>query len=182
MPEHPPSARLFFGLWPPSTVADRLGEIAREEAARRGGRPTRIDTLHLTLAFLGEVAIARLPELQAAAAGVVPIPFALEIDALGAWARPPLLWAGCRQTPPQLLKLVADLQAALQGAGFTVADAGRPFIPHVTLLRKLAHRPAAAPAWTGEALRWPVEDFVLVRSFLDARGSHYAPLWRSRQG
>lgn len=153
--------------------------MARDEAARLGGRPTRVETIHLTLAFLGDVELERLPALQSAAAGVAFEPFVLAIDTLNAWSRPPLLWAGCRETPPQLLQLVADLQAALSDAGFVVADGGRPFLPHITLVRKLT-RSAGAAAWPGEALRWSVEDFVLLRSLLDAGGSHYAPMWRSR--
>jgi 2'-5' RNA ligase len=41
-------------------VAGRLAAIAGEAAARFGGRATRRDTIHLTLAFLGDVPESRL--------------------------------------------------------------------------------------------------------------------------
>lgn len=52
--------RLFFALWPSPAAAERLASAATDAAARLGGRPTRLETLHLTLAFLGEVADERV--------------------------------------------------------------------------------------------------------------------------
>lgn len=47
--------RLFFALWPSPDAAERLASIAAETAARAGGRPTRQETLHLTMALLAKL-------------------------------------------------------------------------------------------------------------------------------
>jgi 2'-5' RNA ligase len=72
--------RLFFALWPSPAAAERLASAATDAAARLGGRPTRLETLHLTLAFLGEVADERVPGLLALATNLPAAPFELRID------------------------------------------------------------------------------------------------------
>ena len=47
--------RLFFALWPDEGVRAELARWTRALHAACGGRTTRADKLHLTLAFLGEV-------------------------------------------------------------------------------------------------------------------------------
>ena len=56
--------RLFFALWPPLEVAEQLAGVARAVAQQFGGKPTRQETLHLTLAFLGEVPDDRMSLLM----------------------------------------------------------------------------------------------------------------------
>ena len=167
----PATARVFFALWPAPELAARLAAIARERAGH--GRPTRPETVHLTLAFLGDVPESRLPDLVAAAGRVRAAPCSLEIDRLGYWRHNRLLWAGC-SAPPALAELVAGLLSELQAAGFAVPDAGRPFVPHLTLVRKQALPPAdlALP----ETLHWDYRDFVLVRSRLSTVGPDYERL------
>lgn len=135
----------------------------------------RCETIHLTLAFLGDVAVERLPELQRVAGGIDATAFELTLDRFGIWQHNRLLWAGCT-TPPSLFDLACSLKTRLLEAGFTVADAKRPFAPHVTLVRKLSRFDVALPAV--EALNWPCREFVLVRSRLSAAGSGYEVLAR----
>jgi len=47
--------RLFFALWPPTAAAEQLTDIANSISKQLGGKPTRQDTVHLTLAFLADV-------------------------------------------------------------------------------------------------------------------------------
>jgi len=174
--ERPATARVFFGLWPSPELAGQLAAIADAAARQFGGRPTRQDTIHLTLAFLGDIPEAQLPTLCDVARRVVFRPFELSLDQVGFWPRQRLLWAGCHASLPTLGDLVADLREALVEAGFSAQDHERTFIPHVTLVRKIparsagdiAHRlPPIAP------LRWPCREFVLVRSQLAVTGSRY---------
>ena len=70
--------RLFFAIWPDSTAVDALGRLAVEVAGRTGGRATPADKIHLTLAFLGEVAAERSGDVAAAGEAVRARPFELE--------------------------------------------------------------------------------------------------------
>lgn len=167
---------MFFALWPPAEVADRLADMAGNAMASFGGRATRSETIHLTLAFLGEVPESRLPELCAVADGVQGQSFTMSLDRLGFWRHNRLLWAGSQASVAPLSELVSRLRNALANAGFT-ADAERQgFVPHVTLVRKI---PASAglldnqqfPSF--ESLAWRADQFVLVRSCLSSSGSEY---------
>ncbi|MDP3539677.1 MAG: RNA 2',3'-cyclic phosphodiesterase [Azonexus sp.] len=175
-PDKPATARVFFGLWPTPEQAALLANIGNEAALRFGGKPTRLETVHLTLAFLGDVPVTRLPELCDVAASLQFQPFELSIDQLGCWAHKHLLWAGCRNAPPGLLALVINLREALAAAGFSVAGRGHGFTPHVTLVRKLPlvvfsdsfqKLPCVAP------LRWQCASFDLIGSKLSSDGSAY---------
>jgi 2'-5' RNA ligase len=172
----PATARVFFALWPAPEVAERLGDIARDAALAFGGRATRRDTIHLTLAFLGNVPVSRLPELSTAAASVRVEPFAINVDQLGFWSHNHLLWAGSQAPAAPLDALSGQLGKALMQAGFRVGGEGRDFFPHVTLVRRVPE--AGAPSESRplpliEPLTWRNERFVLVRSTLSELGSSY---------
>jgi 2'-5' RNA ligase len=172
----PATARVFFALWPSAEVADRLGDIARDAALSYGGRATRRDTIHLTLAFLGNVPEARLPELSIAAEDVCLEPFAFRLDRLGFWSHNHLLWAGCQTSVAPLDELFGQLRLALTQAGFRVGGEGRDFAPHVTLVRHVPESAApseSAPLPPIDPLCWNSERFVLVRSTLSALAPAY---------
>jgi len=57
---------MFFALWPDDAVRAQLAHWSRELHAVCGGRPTRVENLHLTLAFLGGVEDARAAEVERA--------------------------------------------------------------------------------------------------------------------
>lgn len=170
-----PTARVFFALWPSEQLADQLGQIALDAATRFGGRATRPDSIHLTLAFLGNVPEASLPELQAAAASVAAEIFTLNLDRLDFWRHNHLLWAGASAVPAPLGGLVAALRETLELAGFKTGRAGSSFVPHVSLVRRVPEG-AVSSADCPQALAplsWPCSRFVLVRSQLLASGSLY---------
>lgn len=175
----PATARVFFALWPPEPLAAQLAEIARTAAGRFGGRPTRQETIHLTLAFLGEVAESRLPEILRLASALRGEAFALKLDHLGFWRHNHLLWAGCQFVPPALRQLANDLRQRLLVAGFGPDPAGQGFAPHVSLVRRVPVAAALDPACPVESLVlpiWPCSSFVLLRSQLSSAGSDYRVL------
>ena len=135
--ERPETARVFFALWPPPEVARQLSAVADSFAQCAGGRATREATVHLTLAFIGDVPLERLPDLERAARQVRAEAFDLTLDQFGLWRHNRIFWAGCSVPPPALAGLSASLVTALQAAGFNVANARRTFTPHVTLVRKV---------------------------------------------
>ena len=168
------TARVFFALWPPAPVARQLGAAAADFAGLAGGRATRPETIHLTLAFLGAVPVARLAELEQVAHTVRGAAFDLAIDRYGFWSHNRILWAGCSRTPAALGELAGALAAALAAAGFLSAAAHRTFAPHVTLVRKVVQRDPLLPACA--PLIWPCRNFALVRSTLGSDGSSYRRL------
>lgn len=170
--------RLFFALWPDARLAARLAALAQEISARNGGRPTRQETIHLTLAFLGNVPAGRLDELQKLAAAIRVPPFGLVLDRLDDWRHNRLAWAGASRMPDGLTSLVATLHAGLREGGFPFDDGRRAFMPHVTLVRRLpGGTPPVLPAMI-PPMSWVCDEFRLVLSRLDGQGSAYETLGR----
>jgi 2'-5' RNA ligase len=153
--------RLFFAAWPPP-------ETARDLEAWAGaleGRVTPAEKIHLTLAFLGAVA----PEKAIVAARRVQgrghhIP----IEKAQYWKHNGIVWAGPRETPPELKALVDALHLELYRAEYILER--RPFAAHVTLLRN-ARSPGKLPPLP--KVEWPVREFALVSSSVSAKGSTY---------
>lgn len=174
-PRRPEQARVFFALWPDDRGRAALHRAALDGAKRFGGRPMRADTLHLTLAFIGDVPVDRLPALRAAADRVDSAAFDMTMDSVGFWAHNRILWAGSRQGCAGLAALAKGLQQSLLAAGWATGDkAGRDFAPHVTLVRKVEAVPRELPGLV--PLVWRCERFVLVRSRLSSSGSAYETL------
>jgi RNA 2',3'-cyclic 3'-phosphodiesterase len=127
----------------------------------------RRDTLHLTLAFLGDIPGERVADARRVADAIAAAPFDLTIDRVGYWRHNHILWAG-GAVPPRLTFVADALGDGLRAAGFTL-DA-RPFAPHITLLRD-AHC-AGTPALP-QSIAWPVREFVLAESRLSPGGARY---------
>ncbi|HMZ83252.1 MAG TPA: RNA 2',3'-cyclic phosphodiesterase [Rhodocyclaceae bacterium] len=166
--------RVFFALWPDAVTVDSLDALARSAHAAFSGRRMRRDTLHMTLAFIGEVDASRIADLLAAA-GRVPLPeaFSMRIDQVRCWRHNRIVWCGPSAMPAQLEALAASLAGALDAVGFRLE--ARAFAAHATLLRHADCRRDAPPF---DAFDWRVADFVLVESNLTAAGARYSVIGR----
>jgi 2'-5' RNA ligase len=162
--------RLFFALWPPVETARALGEWANEVRGRTGGRATVPETIHLTLAFLGE---AEPPRAVAAARRVEGKVFSLPMDTARYWRHNRIVWAGPAAFPGPLKQLAGDLRRELLLEEFKLEE--REFAAHVTLVRK-AGPPESLPPLP--PLDWPAQEFVLVRSVNSAGAPRYEMLHR----
>jgi 2'-5' RNA ligase len=149
---------LFFALWPDTALRAALHEHALVLTQRSGGRVTRPGNLHLTVAFLGNVARTRISQLESIARDCAAGSFNLCLDKTGYWSRQHIVWMAPQSVPAAMSGLVLAMEAALQANGFRVE--AREWRPHITLLRD-AHAPAAVPP---PALDWAVREFVLVES------------------
>ena len=165
--------RLFLALWPPDPVREAMREVGRRLAREVDGRRVGNAGLHLTLAFLGTVEEARREALEAALAALDLAAHTLLLDRLGYWHRPQVVWLGASRTPEALAAFVTDLRASLRALELPVEE--RPFVPHVTLLRKVRRRPPTPPF---EPIAWAVDGFVLVQSELRPEGARYTVLRR----
>jgi RNA 2',3'-cyclic 3'-phosphodiesterase len=151
--------RLFFALWPGDAVRQQLADTAASIAARTGGRVVPAVNLHLTLAFLGEIAAELMPQALDAARSVRGTPFELVLDSTGSFRDARVAWAGLAAIPPALALLQGSLEAELRSRAFVLDD--RPFAPHATLVRKIA---TSLPRESMAPIAWSVRDFVLVHS------------------
>jgi 2'-5' RNA ligase len=168
-------ARVFFAVWPDEPAAAALSRVAAEGRQACGGRAMRQDSLHLTLAFLGDLPAGRLLEARRSAdellADARPAAFTLTLDRLAHWRHNRILWAGGQS--PALTALADGLCRRLREAGFRLDD--RPFTAHLTLLRD-ARCPAPPPPV--EPVAWLVREFVLAESALSPAGAHYRAIGR----
>jgi 2'-5' RNA ligase len=162
--------RVFLALWPDAEVRRRLRALL-DAMTVRSGRPELLANLHVTLVFIGDIEAGRVAAIERAAAGVSGAAFDLVLERVGYWNRPRILWLGPRSIPPALFALVRDLRAALAGCGMTPET--RPYLPHMTLGRKVMHAPAEAAAGP---LSWRVESYSLLESVPSERGRVYREL------
>jgi 2'-5' RNA ligase len=165
--------RLFFALWPPAQAARGLHAWAREAERETRGRVTRAETIHLTLAFLGEVVEERVPAAIGAGRAAGGMAHFLPIEQARWWAHNRIVWVGPNEVPEPLASLAAELKGNLLKMGFELET--RAFAAHVTLIRK-AREPRDLPPLP--AIEWPVSEVVLVRSVLSRQGSSYEAIER----
>ncbi len=167
--------RLFAALVPPPAFADRLADLADELP----GNPQPAEALHLTLAFFGEIDLARAEDLHAALQAVAAPGFDWRVEGLGAFGadRPRALYAAV-PPEPALSRLQAKVAHAARAAGVMVQS--RRFVPHVTLSRirpgDVGAAEAARALAAHAALRaGPVaaRAFHLIRSDLGRHGPAY---------
>lgn len=166
-----PARRLFFALWPDDATRHALAHWQTHNLPGDVRWQHRAD-LHLTLHFLGQVDAARLGELHATGAAARARRFVLVLDEIGYWPRPQVLWAGAGSLPGELPALHGALGEALRAQGFATED--RAYQPHVTLARKVRHRPPVGPL---APVSWCVEQLALVES-VPGQVPAYRPLAR----
>jgi len=170
--------RLFLALEPPQALRERLGELADVAKVHCGGRRVPDESLHLTLAFLGEVPEARTEALSAWVARRPVSPGEWRLDAWGTFRGPGIVWVGGRWADRSLVQLHESLWDELEAFGFS--DGPRHFMPHVTLLRRA--RQLETRNLPAVDLTWPWRRLSLVRSFTDNEGARYETLARSSAG
>jgi 2'-5' RNA ligase len=169
----PASARLFFALWPDAAASAGLAKAGEHLHGICDGRRTRRETIHLTLVFLGEIGVEQIDDLLELAGNIQVPAFGIGFTRCGWWPRNRIVWVAPEVMPAELTLLVDQLREKLGIAGFHF-DA-KPFVPHITLLRKGDCKDNPLPAVTVE---WRAEDFVLVRSVPSESGSAYEVVGR----
>ena len=172
----PSARRVFFAFWPDEAQRRAIEHAAGKALRHSGGRPVATANLHVTLAFLGNVAAARIAELQRIAREQAALftgqaPATLSFARLVHWKEAQVLCALATEERPTARALAAALQEATSTAGFSPDR--KPFQAHVTLARKVV-RP-------GTSLRlrpvvWQFEAFALIDSRTQPSGPIYSVL------
>lgn len=170
--------RLFFGLELPDKCKQAIVEWRAETFPADAGRPVGTDSLHLTLAFLGDISAAKQQALMQLAGRIQQPAFTLTLDDAGHWPRSGVVWLGPRQASRGLLQLAGLLRSQAARSGCTQTT--QPFHPHVTLLRN-ATPPVSLPP---RNFHWslPVERFVLFQSQFSRGRTRYHEIaeWKLR--
>lgn len=134
--------RLFIGLpFPHQARRDLLQVRKRLESHAEKGNFTAVENFHLTLAFLGEVEEKRLPPLFEALEAAPIGPLELTFSRLGSFERG--IWYLAPEPCPPLMAGQARLARELCRRGFELEE--RPFVPHLTLGRKIVLRDGYIP-------------------------------------
>lgn len=165
--------RLFVGI--ELDRAARAGCAAAAELLARAGfaaRYEQADKLHVTLAFLANVAASQYDEaaaaLVSAAAGCAP--FSLALDKLGAFPherKPRVVFVGAREQGRAFRLLAESVRAAYLALGFTFKDDA---VAHVTIAR-VKEAPHPLPAVEFPPIRVGVERITLFESLFDAQSN-----------
>jgi len=158
--------RLFFALWPDPGTREKLALVGKNS----GLIPEHVvpaQNLHITIAFLGNIAATRVEPLINAMSAISVRRFLLEINRSGWWVRPQIVWLGPEVVPEQLTQLWADIHKLVRERQIPVE--ARPYRPHITLARKIR---ADIPLEYAP-IHWNVRDFCLVESVTRAEGAEY---------
>jgi 2'-5' RNA ligase len=146
--------------------------------------------IHITLKFLGEVAVNRIDGVCAAMGQAVSgeSPFSLTVEGLGCFpntARPRVVWAGVR-AEPKLIGIQKRLEDILSATGFPRER--RAFSPHLTLgrvkdganenqLQRIGAAVESARMETPAGME--AGGLCLFRSILRPSGAEYSVLYRA---
>ena len=161
--------RCFIAAWPDEPTRLALSSVS-DDARRRveHRRVSRLEDLHLTLAFIGDIAADVACELSDAIKKLRFKPFAWRPDTVGFFRDAGVVWIGTVGEPVKPLASLADrVRALLDDKG--VAYDKRPLAPHITLLRGVDRFVAEKVS----PIHWHIESIALYRSDPARRASSY---------
>ena len=176
--------RLFVALEVPAAVRENLASLLQTlRAVSPQTRWVRLENLHVTLKFIGEVPQTKLAGIRDALSGVRSKQLVtLDFRGLGFFPNekhPRVFWAGIVASP-NLKTLAADIDGATEKLG--IPREQRPFSPHLTLARfgspglpeKL--RAAIQENAARELGSLRTSQFHLIESKLQPSGAEYTTL------
>jgi RNA 2',3'-cyclic 3'-phosphodiesterase len=168
-----------------TAAAAWMSELKRHIDVHASGlRFARLDALHVTLHFLGDVSVASVDGLRQALAERLPIPaFDATLEDTGTFpprGSPRVVWAGLVAGRHEAVAVHDALIPRLQSAGVQPAFEPRGYVPHLTLarlrptpdrgrtlLRALAAVPPPRATWT-------IDHVTLYESDLSENRAKYA--------
>jgi len=159
--------RYFFALWPDDETRRQLDAVSNMLPAGCG-RTLSTDNLHITLVFLGNVADPVIERINLAVGRIKSPAVDLTLDEHGWWKKPQVIWLGTQSIPESLVELAAGLKTIVEDNGVRIDT--RPFIPHLTLVRKAKH---PLKGFSFPPIHWKIRDFCLVESVTHANGAEY---------
>ena len=147
---------------------------------------TRIENIHLTLKFFGNVALDRIPKISTATSRAAKefSSFPIGVGTTGVFpgpSRPQVLWIGVSDSTSKLSGLQRRLEEECEIEGFEKED--RAFRPHLTLARMRKAEGAKRLAEAHLHMQFdPAEitltELIVFRSELSNKGSRYTAISR----
>ena len=170
-------ARVMIAAW--------QHRVTQALAADRSIRMVDPARMHVTMAFLGEIAEGDVPAIvDALSVSIETRPFAVEFQGLGVFpprGAPRVLWLGVGRGENEIVQLQREVVARLERLSVTLEP--RPFHPHLTMARWRTSRPAARErvlsAGARAVARVNVGHVTLYQSRLSPAGAAYAALARA---
>jgi 2'-5' RNA ligase len=181
--------RVFCAVELPQEVRARLEAHVlrlRKELPDAAASWSRVENIHLTLKFFGNVEVDRIQKIAGAAERAVKqfSKFQISVGETGAFpraSRPQVLWIGVSDPSGQLTALQEKFENECAAEGFPNED--RAYRPHLTIARLRRPEGARQLAEAHLKIRFePVEvavtEIVVFRSELSPKGSKYTPISR----
>jgi 2'-5' RNA ligase len=182
--------RLFIAIPLPEEIRRGLQNLQDKikESYSDVFRILKPENLHLTLHFLGNIDVIKIPALQDNIGSVISghRRFKLGIKGIGAFPsfrKPKILWAGAASPGTELVSLHRNLMPALTPLGIEIDE--RPFRGHITLAYGRKNIPFSRLREGGKALRnsgwtvdlnFPAETVILYQSELSSNGARHLPV------
>lgn len=181
--------RIFCAVELPDSVRAELKEHIRqlrEAVPDVTASWTRVENIHLTLKFFGNVGIDRIAKISPAVERAIKKfpPFLIGIGKTGVFPKPSraqVLWIGVNDPSGKLSELQRQLENECAKEGFEKED--RAYRPHLTIAR--LRRPEGARLLADAHLNMEFEpaeitvsELIVFRSELSSKGSKYTALSR----
>ena len=184
------SWRVFCAVELPAEVRARLEDHVRrlrKEVPDAAASWSRVENIHLTLKFFGNVEVKQIEKISAAAERAVSqfSTFQIGVGETGVFpkpSRPQVLWIGVSDPSGQLSALQSKFENECAAEGFEKEN--RAYRPHLTIAR--LRKPEGARSLADAHLKLPFEmiqidltELVIFRSELSSKGSRYTPISES---
>ena len=181
--------RVFCAVELPREVREQLEDYVarlRRLAPDVAASWSRVENIHLTLKFFGNVAVDQIAAISTAARQAVKefSTFEIEVGKTGVFPKPSraqVLWIGVSDPSGKLSDLQQRLENECAAAGFPKED--RAYRPHLTLarIRKPDGARQLAEAHLGmefKSMPVTVKELIVFRSELSSKGSKYTVISR----
>ena len=185
------SWRLFCAVELSPEVRARLEDHIlrlRKEIPDAAASWSRVENIHLTLKFVGNVAVDQVPAISAAASRATQgiSSFQISVGNTGVFPRPSraqVLWIGVSDPTGQLSALQQRLENECAAEGFPKEE--RAYQPHLTIAR--IRKPEGARRLAEAHLQMQfapggveLKELIVFRSELSSKGSKYSVISQHR--
>ena len=179
--------RVFCAIEIPTEVRQRVlahADHLRDRAPTVQASWTRMDNIHLTLKFFGNLVPEIISKISKATDEVARhfSPITVSIEGCGAFPKhgpPRVLWIGLKDPSDRLVDLQKEFERECARAGFVKEDRG--FHPHLTVARLRNPQGARSLAEIHKETGFDIAEFTVTaltifRSELSSKGSKYSVL------